>query len=39
MQAWEDWFRGAPRQGAAAGQKHILLVDDSDFFRQLIVRR
>ena len=37
MQAWEDWFRGAPRQGAAAGQKHILLVDDSDFFRQLIV--
>jgi two-component system, chemotaxis family, sensor kinase CheA len=37
MQAWEDWFRGAPRQGEAAGQKHVLLVDDSDFFRQLIV--
>jgi len=37
MQAWEDWFRGAPRQGAAVGQKHVLLVDDSDFFRQLIV--
>ena len=37
MQAWQDWFRGVPRQGAAAGQKHILLVDDSDFFRQLMV--
>jgi two-component system chemotaxis sensor kinase CheA len=38
MQAWEDWFRGAPRQGASSsGQKHVLLVDDSDFFRQLIV--
>ncbi len=37
MQAWEDWFRGAPRQGAAVVQKHVLLVDDSDFFRQLLV--
>jgi two-component system chemotaxis sensor kinase CheA len=37
MQAWQDWFRGVPRQGAATGQKHILLVDDSDFFRQLMV--
>ena len=37
MQAWEDWFRGAPRHGAAVGQKHILLVDDSEFFRQLTV--
>jgi len=37
MQAWQDWFRGVPRQGAAVGQKHILLVDDSDFFRQLMV--
>lgn len=37
MQAWQDWFRGVPKQGAAAGQKHILLVDDSDFFRQLMV--
>jgi two-component system chemotaxis sensor kinase CheA len=37
MQAWEDWFRGAPRRGSAVGQKHILLVDDSDFFRQLMV--
>ena len=37
MQVWEDWFRGVPRQGAAAGQRHILLVDDSEFFRQLTV--
>ena len=37
MQAWQDWFRGVPRQGTTAGQKHILLVDDSDFFRQLMV--
>jgi len=37
MQAWEDWFRGVPRQGSATGQKHILLVDDSEFFRQLTV--
>jgi two-component system chemotaxis sensor kinase CheA len=37
MQAWEDWFRGVPRQGSAAGHQHILLVDDSEFFRQLTV--
>ena len=37
MQAWEDWFRGAPRQGSNAGQSHVLLVDDSEFFRQLTV--
>ena len=37
MQAWQDWFRGVPRQGTAAGQRHILLVDDSEFFRQLMV--
>ncbi len=37
MQAWEDWFRGAPRQAGSADQKHVLLVDDSDFFRQLMV--
>ncbi|HEY1414165.1 MAG TPA: response regulator, partial [Rhodopila sp.] len=37
MQAWQDWFRGVPRQGAAAGQKHVLLVDDSEFFRQLMM--
>jgi two-component system chemotaxis sensor kinase CheA len=37
MQAWEDWFRGAPRQGSNIGQMHVLLVDDSEFFRQLTV--
>jgi two-component system chemotaxis sensor kinase CheA len=37
MQAWEDWFRDVPRQGDAVGQMHVLLVDDSDFFRQLTV--
>jgi len=36
MQVWEDWFRGAPNQANAPGQKHILLVDDSAFFRQLM---
>jgi two-component system chemotaxis sensor kinase CheA len=35
-QAWQDWFRGVP-QGAAFVQKHVLMVDDSDFFRQLMV--
>jgi two-component system chemotaxis sensor kinase CheA len=37
MQVWEDWFRGVPHKGASAGQMHILLVDDSGFFRQLTV--
>ncbi|WP_428533671.1 chemotaxis protein CheW [Rhodopila sp.] len=37
MQAWQDWFRGVPRQGATTQQKHILLIDDSEFFRQLMV--
>jgi two-component system chemotaxis sensor kinase CheA len=37
MQAWQDWFRGVPRQGSSAGQKRVLLVDDSEFFRQLMV--
>ena len=37
MQAWEDWFRGVPPRNATAGQKHVLLVDDSEFFRQLMI--
>ena len=36
-QAWQDWFRSVPRQGATPGQPHVLLVDDSEFFRQLTV--
>ena len=37
MQAWQDWFRGVPRQGTTTQQKHVLLIDDSEFFRQLMV--
>lgn len=37
MQASEDWFRGVPRQSTGMQQKHVLMVDDSDFFRQLMV--
>ena len=37
MQGREDWFRGAPRFGTADDQRHVLLVDDSAFFRQLMV--
>ena len=37
MQAWQDWFRGTQRQTASSRQKQVLLVDDSDFFRQLMV--
>ena len=37
MQASEDWFRSVPRQGTNTGQMHVLLVDDSEFFRQLTV--
>ncbi|MFO1025856.1 MAG: chemotaxis protein CheW [Acetobacteraceae bacterium] len=36
-QAWQDWFRGAPRHAGGARQRHVLMVDDSDFFRQLMV--
>jgi two-component system, chemotaxis family, sensor kinase CheA len=37
MQAWQDWFRGTQRQTLSSRQKRVLLVDDSDFFRQLMV--
>ena len=37
MQAWRDWFRGVPPQDTTDGRKHILLVDDSEFFRQLML--
>ncbi len=36
-QAWQDWFRGVPRGGAAQGPRRVLVVEDSDFFRQLLV--
>ncbi|HST75104.1 MAG TPA: chemotaxis protein CheW [Acetobacteraceae bacterium] len=33
-QAWRDWFGGRPD---AAARRRVLLVDDSDFLRQLLV--
>ena len=36
-QASQDWFRGAPQHGRRAGQPRVLAVEDSDFFRQLLV--
>jgi two-component system chemotaxis sensor kinase CheA len=33
--AWRDWFGGS--QGARAARKRVLVVEDSDFFRQLLV--
>jgi two-component system chemotaxis sensor kinase CheA len=37
MQAGQDWFRGAPRSRAKSSTQRILVVEDSDFFRQLLV--
>ncbi|HYZ24385.1 MAG TPA: chemotaxis protein CheW [Rhodopila sp.] len=37
MQASADWFNGVPSQGRNSGGKHLLLVDDSTFFRDLSV--
>jgi two-component system chemotaxis sensor kinase CheA len=37
MQAWEDWFRNVPAQRGTTAQKHVLLVDDSAFFRDLMI--
>jgi two-component system chemotaxis sensor kinase CheA len=35
-QAWQDWFHAGPAQGTAQ-ERRVLLVDDNDFFRQLLV--
>ena len=35
-QAWHDWFRTAPQNGAAGSARRVLVVEDSDFFRQLL---
>ena len=35
-QAWHDWFHAGPQSAATAGARRILVVEDSDFFRQLI---
>ena len=37
MQAWQDWFRGAAPSEDAAAKRRVLIVEDSDFFRQLLV--
>jgi two-component system chemotaxis sensor kinase CheA len=37
MQAWHDWFRGAGNMVDASTTRRILVVEDSDFFRQLLV--
>ncbi len=34
MLAWRDWFAAAPREAA---RRRVLIVEDSDFFRQLLV--
>jgi two-component system chemotaxis sensor kinase CheA len=35
--AWKDWFRDAPRAKETRGQRRLLVVEDSAFFRQLLV--
>jgi two-component system, chemotaxis family, sensor kinase CheA len=37
MQAGQDWFRGESRGRTRAMAQRILVVEDSDFFRQLLV--
>ena len=36
MQAWQDWFQGA-EQGRTSQSARVLVVEDNDFFRQLII--
>jgi two-component system chemotaxis sensor kinase CheA len=35
--AWKDWFHDAAYAGAAQGPRRVLVVEDSAFFRQLLV--
>jgi two-component system chemotaxis sensor kinase CheA len=35
--AWKDWFRDAPQADEARGPRRVLVVEDSAFFRQLLV--
>jgi len=35
--AWKDWFRDVPHAGESHGARHVLVVEDSSFFRQLLV--
>jgi two-component system, chemotaxis family, sensor kinase CheA len=35
-QAWQDWFHGPARSGDEKPSRRVLVVEDSDFFRQLV---
>jgi two-component system chemotaxis sensor kinase CheA len=35
--AWKDWFHDVPRASDALGPRRVLVVEDSAFFRQLLV--
>jgi len=35
--AWKDWFRDAPQASESRGPRRVLVVEDSAFFRQLLV--
>ena len=35
-QAWQDWFHGAAQSADNAKSRRVLVVEDSDFFRQLV---
>jgi two-component system, chemotaxis family, sensor kinase CheA len=37
MQAWQDWFRTNPKDDASGKLPRILIVEDSGFFRQLLI--
>ena len=36
-QAWQDWFHGSAQDGGSRQARRVLVVEDSDFFRQLLV--
>jgi two-component system chemotaxis sensor kinase CheA len=36
MQAWQDWFRGSADPATEKTGRRVLVVDDDDFFRQLV---
>jgi two-component system chemotaxis sensor kinase CheA len=36
-QAWQDWFRFNPTRASADGIRRVLVVEDSAFFRQLLM--
>jgi two-component system, chemotaxis family, sensor kinase CheA len=36
-QAWQDWFHGAPGAARHNNARRLLVVEDSDFFRQLLL--